>query len=119
MLALCGGASLALSSSPLPQRFDLICSSGFLCFSAHAGFAAALEERSLQAEAFIGTSSGALAAAMLAAGYSADEMAHQLSKQRPIALTRPAAPWRGLASTRALEARMREVIAAHLDFPIS
>ena len=100
----------------VPAKFDVILSSGFLCFSSHAGFATALEERELMnAEAFVGTSSGALAAALLAAGYGADEIAYQLSRQRPIALTRMAAPWRGLFSTRALEARMRELLPATFE----
>ena len=106
----------APSNQAVPSsNFDLILSSGFLCFSAHAGFAAALEERSLRPDAYVGTSSGALAAAMLAAGFSSEELAYQLSKQRPIALTRPAKPWRGVASTRKLEARMREVLPATFE----
>lgn len=114
------GAARATQSQPEP--FDLILSSGFLCFSAHAGFVAALEERSMRPAAVVGTSSGALAAALLAAGYSADEIADLLSMQRPIALARPALPWRGLASTRKLAWLMRELLPPtfeELDTPLA
>ena len=95
--------------------FDLILSSGFLCFSSHAGFLTALEDRNLRADAIVGTSSGALAGALFAAGYGAAEIAHLLSMQRPIALVRPGLPWQGLASTRKLEARMRELLPATFE----
>lgn len=100
-------ASTLRGSAPAP--FDLILSSGFLCFSSHAGFATALEERSLAADAVVGTSSGALAGAMIAAGYSAHELTRELSRQRPLALVRPDLPWRGLFSTDKLIARLRDV----------
>ena len=110
------GLSAAHPSEPdLEPGFDLILSSGFLCFSSHAGFLTALEERAMAPDAVVGTSSGALAAACFAAGYSADEIAHLLSAQRPISLARPAAPWRGLASTRALERRMAALLPATFE----
>lgn len=116
-----GAPSRANVLQPEPP-FDLILSSGFLCFSSHAGFVAALEDRAMQPDAIVGTSSGALAAALLAAGYSSDDIADLLSMQRPIALARPALPWRGLASTRALEALMRELLPPtfeELDTPLA
>ena len=91
--------------------YDVILSSGFLCFSSHAGFAAALGGSNINVGAFVGTSSGALAAALLAAGFTAEDVARELSRQAPATLVRPALPWRGLMSTRKLEARMREVKA--------
>jgi predicted acylesterase/phospholipase RssA len=103
------------SISSKVTSFDLILSSGFLCFSSHSGFLEALEDRALLADAIVGTSSGALAGALLAAGYTAADIARLLSMQRPIALVRPALPWRGLASTRKLEARMRELLPATFE----
>lgn len=103
--------------------FDLLLSSGFLCFSSHCGFLSALETRGLAPSAIVGTSSGSLAAAMLAAGLGADEIADVMSEQRPISLVRPSrTPWRGPLSTRALVRRMREVLPptfAELERPLA
>ena len=102
----------------LPKSPDIILSSGFLCFSSHAGALQALEAAGLtdSQSAVVGVSSGALAAAMLAAGRSATDIGEQLSAQRPIKLVRPTiTPWRGLCSTRALERRMRELLPATFE----
>ena len=73
--------------------FDLLLSSGFLCFSSHAGFLQALEAHKLKPEAFVGTSSGSLAAAFAAAGMGADDIKAELCA-RPLALVRPSVkPW--------------------------
>jgi predicted acylesterase/phospholipase RssA len=94
-----------------PPSCDLILSSGFLCFSSHVGALAALEERGLQPDAFVGTSSGSLAAAMLAAGLPVDAIREELSAQRPIRLARPSSrPWRGPVGTRALVRRLRNIL---------
>ena len=113
----CGGALFLLAAVCgtlcAPRPFDLLLSSGFLCFSSHCGFLTALETRGLAPSAIVGTSSGALAAAMLAAGLGADEIAKVMSAQRPFSLVRPSImPWRGPLSTRALTRRMREVLPA-------
>ena len=93
------------------RSFDLLMSSGFLCFSSHCGMLRALEDKGLAPSAYVGTSSGALAAAMSAAGLSADEVARELGGQRPIALCRPGRPSRsGFMSTRALVQRLRSVL---------
>ena len=110
-----------LSLSPtlaLPKSPDIILSSGFLCFSSHAGALQALEAAGLtdSQSAVVGVSSGALAAAMLASGRGAADIGEQLSAQRPIKLVRPTiTPWRGLCSTRALERRMRELLPATFE----
>ena len=105
------------------RTVDVIFSSGFLCFSSHAGCLQALEKHAIKPSAVVGTSSGALAASMLAAGLSADEIADVLSAQRPISLVRPSAtPWRGPLSTRALMRRMRDVLPgtfAELPVPLA
>lgn len=93
------------------QPFDLIMSSGFLCFSSHCGMLRALEQTGREPDAFVGTSSGALAAAMSAAGLSAEDVAKELGGQRPISLCRLGKPSRsGFVSTRALERRLRSVL---------
>ena len=101
------------------QRYDLLLSSGFLCFSSHVGFLTALEDSGApRPEAYVGTSSGSLAAAFAAAGMSAAEVGAELSAQRPISLVRPAVPFRrggGVASSRALLRRLREVLPPSFD----
>lgn len=91
--------------------FDLIMSSGFLCFSSHCGMLRALEATGREPDAYVGSSSGALAAAMAAAGLNADEVARELGGQRPISLCRPGRPSRsGIVSTRALVRKLRDVL---------
>lgn len=95
----------------LSQPFDLVLSSGFLCFSSHAGFLRALEATGQAPSAYVGTSSGSLAAAFSAAGLSADEVKQELGGQRPISLVRPSSrPWAGPISSRALVAKLRTVL---------
>jgi len=90
---------------------DLLLSSGFLAFARHAGFLCAVEESGIAVEGLCGTSSGALAAALWAAGLSAGEVARELSAQRPIARVRPHwAPWRGLCSLGPLIERLAQVL---------
>jgi len=82
---------------------DLVLSSGFLAFARHCGFLRAVEESGVEVEGLCGTSSGALVAAMWAAGIPAEEIAEKLSSRRPLSLLRPTlTPWRGLFSLRAL-----------------
>ena len=96
--------------------FDLVMSSGFLCFSSHCGMLRALEATGHEPAAYIGTSSGALAASMAAAGLSADDVALELGGQRPIRLCRPALPTSsGFLSTRALVAKLRTVLPATFE----
>jgi len=95
---------------------DVVLSSGFLCFSRHAGFLDALEQSNLRVGAYVGTSSGALAASMSAAGATAEAVAEELSRTRPLASCRSSATfWRGAFSTRALRKRMRRVLPATFE----
>ena len=122
-----GGMALVATLLLLPlaaaTQCDFILSSGFLCFSSHAGALAALEERAVRPEAFVGTSSGALAASMLAAGLPAAEIQRELGAQRPIRLLRPASrPWSGPVGTRALVSRLRDILPptfADCEFPLA
>ena len=101
---------LLLASCGTAASFDLLLSSGFLCFSSHAGFMTALESSKLTPDAYVGTSSGSLAAAFAAAGLSADDIRKELGAQQPISLVRPSTkPWDGPLSTRALVRRLRSV----------
>lgn len=98
------------------MRVDLVLSSGFLAFARHAGFLAAVEASGVEVDAVCGTSSGALAAAMFAAGYSAPEIASELSAHRPVSLLRPhLAVWRGALSLRAFTAHIRTLLPARFE----
>ena len=95
----------------LGTSFDLLMSSGFLCFSSHAGFLKALEATGARPSAFVGTSSGSLAAAFSAAGLSAEEVKRELGGQRPISLVRPSSrPWIGPMSSRGLVKKLQTVL---------
>lgn len=67
-----GAPSLAEELRRAP--FELILSSGFFGFYAHAGFMAALEEEELTPTLIGGSSAGALVSGLWAAGLSADEL---------------------------------------------
>mmetsp|Transcript_13689 Transcript_13689/g.40769 ORF Transcript_13689/g.40769 Transcript_13689/m.40769 type:complete len:279 (-) Transcript_13689:3-839(-) len=113
-------ATRPLRASPgegaAPARVDVILSSGFLCFSRHAGFLDAFERSGMDASAYVGTSSGALAASMAAAGLGADAVAKELSKTRPLRACRPSVtPWRGPFSTRGLRKRGADVLPKDFD----
>ena len=71
----------------MPSR-DLILSSGYLAFARHVGFLRAVETAGVEVGAICGTSSGALAAALWAAGMPARELGAELSAHRPARLQR-------------------------------
>lgn len=76
---------------------DLILSSGYLAFARHAGVLAAVEEARLDIDGLCGTSSGALAAALWAAGLSAERVAAELSALPPMGYVKPHwRLWRGM-----------------------
>ncbi len=79
--------------------FDLVLSSGFLAFGAQAGFLAGVEHSGVEVDGVCGTSSGALAGALWAAGHSAKDIFALLTDRPPFAkLGLHLRPWRGLFS---------------------
>ena len=95
---------------------DLLLSSGFLAFGRQAGFLQAVEERGLTVEAIVGTSSGALAGSLWAAGWSAQDLFQALTERLPLASVRPSAtPWRGLLSMRAVIADLERRVPARFE----
>ena len=87
---------------------DLILSSGFLAFARHLGVLDAISGTGLEAEAVVGTSSGALIGALLQSGLSLSAIGRLLSEKAPIWWMRPhVKPWKGLFTptpmVRALE----------------
>lgn len=78
---------------------DLVLSSGFLAFAAHAGFLAAVEDAGVAVDGICGTSSGALTGALWAAGMDSRAIFDRLTARRPISWARPhRSPWRGALS---------------------
>jgi predicted acylesterase/phospholipase RssA len=92
--------------------FDLVLSSGFLAFALHTGFLKAVEEAGVPVAGIMGTSAGALAGSLFAAGYSAERVAQELSAVPPIQLLRPCwEPWRGgVLSMDAVVERLRDLL---------
>lgn len=95
---------------------DLVLSSGFLAFARQAGFLAAVEDLGIGVEGVCGTSSGALAGALWAAGWSAEQVLTELTARAPLAQVRPSlAPWRGALSMEPVVRRLREVLPATFE----
>ncbi len=95
---------------------DLVLSSGFLAFARHCGFLHAVEDREISVEGLCGTSSGALVAAMWAAGIPAADIVQRLSARRPLSLVRPSGtPWRGICSLNAFIAQLRTWLPATFE----
>jgi predicted acylesterase/phospholipase RssA len=95
---------------------DLILSSGFLAFAGQAGFLKAVEDAGVPVAGVCGTSSGALAGSLFAAGLSAAQVADELERDRPLALCRPhLAMWRGLFSMRGVVTRLQDLMPATFE----
>ncbi len=87
---------------------DLVLSSGFLAFARHAGFLAAVEERGVSVDALCGTSSGAVCAALSAAGMRARDILALFEGGSMMRFARASAtPWRGLMAMDAFAGFLR------------
>ena len=105
-----------------PKRFNVILLSGFLCFSFHSGFDSSLEDLDLTdcVNRYAGTSSGVLAASMIAYGLTASEMAADLPLCRPLAECWLAATlWQGILCTQGLQRCLTEILSPTFeDLPV-
>lgn len=98
--------------------YDMVLSSGYLAFARQTGFLDAVETHGLRVDAVCGTSSGALAGAMWAAGMSSSQIAAEFQTMRPIDILVP--NWTlsgGVAMFRldALIARLRQLVPATFE----
>ena len=95
---------------------ELILSSGFLAFAHHSAFLASVEQLNLNVKGIMGTSSGALAGAMFAAGYKADEISKELTRLPPIKLMkfRPH-PTKGIMKLNPVAERLRELLPENIE----
>ena len=95
---------------------DLVLSSGFLAFGAQAGFLAAVEDAGVPVDAIVGTSSGALAGALWAAGLDAQAVLAELSRRTPLQWASWRwTPWRGVLGLDAVIAELRTRLPATFD----
>jgi len=107
-MVVAGARRLCAAPAPRVELTDIVLSSGFLAFAAQAGFLQGVEESGLEVGGVCGTSSGALAGALWAAGWSAERIYTELCSAPPIRFLRPNLFfWRGAFSLRAMEARLR------------
>ena len=106
------------------QGVDLVLSSGFLAFANHAGFLQAVDDAGLPVRGVMGTSAGALAGSLYAAGLSPAQLSAELRRVAPVRYLRPSLrPWRGLASLDGVVERLRDLLPAtfeelELDFAV-
>lgn len=95
------------------MAFDLLLSSGFLAFARQCGFLTAVEDAGLPVDGVFGTSSGALAGALWAAGMPARDIADELSAATPLSQVGwHAGVWRGLFTLDPVIARLRTLLPA-------
>jgi len=103
------------------RELDVVLSSGFLAFAAHAGFLSAVEEHSQRhgerVGGVMGTSAGALAGALFAAGYAPAELASVLRERPPLAYLSLNASqlWTGVFTLDGAVARLRELLPATFE----
>jgi predicted acylesterase/phospholipase RssA len=95
---------------------DLLLSSGFLAFARHAGVVQALTDRGLQPEAWVGTSSGAVVAALCCAGLTPAQLLDEIDGVRPWRLMRlHGRPWRGLFEAVGLRALLERHLPTRFE----
>lgn len=98
------------------MAIDLVLSCGYLAFARQAGFLRAVEEAGLAVQGICGTSSGALAGALWAAGYPAGRIVEETSARRPLAQVRlHPRPWRGVLSMGRVLQRLGELLPARIE----
>ena len=90
---------------------DLVLSSGFLAFAAQAGFLQGVEDAGLRNRitGICGTSSGALAGSLWAAGHSGEDIYRLLTERTPWSqIEASGTPWRGLFTLRILTEQLND-----------
>lgn len=105
-------ACLQLTPPP-PSALHL---ASFLAFAYHAGFLAAVEDAGLRVGGVMGTSAGALAGALYAAGHSPADVASILSERPPASyLTAHGRAWRGIFRLDAAIERLSQLLPATFE----
>ena len=95
---------------------ELILSSGFLAFAHHSAFLASVESSKFKVKGIMGTSSGALAGAMFAAGYNAKEIATELKRLPPIKLMKFSPhPTKGIMKLNPVAERLAELLPEKIE----
>lgn len=108
------GAQLPPASST-PQLTTALPAS-FLAFAYHAGFLEAVEDAGLRVRCVFGTSAGALAGALYAAGHPPRDVASILSSRPPASyLSLHGRAWRGVFRLDGAVERLRELLPATFE----
>ena len=123
VLAKSGSGSGSSSSIPPPSvskpsalECDLVLSSGFLAFANHSGFLRGVEESGARVRGVMGTSAGALTGSLFCAGYTAEDILRETTKDPPWKLVRPnLCFWKGLLRLDAVVHRLRELLPATFE----
>jgi predicted acylesterase/phospholipase RssA len=95
--------------------WDVVLSSGYLAFGRQIGFLDALEASGLVVDGLCGTSSGALAGALWAAGHRAERIAEVVPRPPISALRLSWRPWEGLLDQREMLRRLRGLMPAQFS----
>ena len=108
------GSARGLGSAKPAVECDLVLSSGFLAFGSHSGFLKAAQDEGVRVMGVMGTSAGALTGSLFCAGYSADEILRETTRDPPWKLLRlNLCFWEegwGLFSLEAVVERLRELL---------
>lgn len=99
------------------EDVDVVLSSGFLAFSRHTGFLRALEhDERFCIASMMATSSGAIVGSLLAAGYTTEQISHEIKRLRPVQYFTPSTePWRGCFRLERLVQRMRNLLPERFE----
>jgi len=92
------------------QPFTLVLSAGFFGFFAHAGVLKALEERGIAPRRVVGSSAGAIAGGLWAAGLTSDDLARELAALRREHFWDPGLPLGGVLRGEKFLALLRELL---------
>ena len=100
----------------MSQKVELILSSGFLAFAHHCAFLANIESKNFQVKGIMGTSSGAIAGALFAAGYSSHEISKELNRLPPIKLMKLRPHHRkGLMNMSPVMNRLKDILPERIE----
>jgi len=98
------------------RQLDLLLSSGFLGFARHLGFLKAVQDAGVSFDAVVGTSSGAVIGALVAAGHGWEHIRSLFGALPPIRyFALSSRPWAGTCTLRPLMRVLERELPARFD----